>query len=449
MWLERKTMNSQRIAVIGSGISGLSAAWLLSKAHSVTLYEENDRIGGHSNTVDLKLKDGVVPVDTGFIVYNEKNYPNLTSMFDHLNVATDASEMTFAMSLKGGGYEYSGTGANGFFGQRRNIFSSSHWKMLGDIVRFFRTAQRRLTNYPLETTLGHFLTHERFSTKFVDEHIVPMGAAIWSTDVGEMLKYPAKSFVDFYANHNLLKVISRPNWRTVQGGSRSYVDAILKDSNLEVLQGQGVTSVRRQANRVDIEDSRGTVRPFDQVVFAGHADQMLKTLKDPSEDEADLLSKFEYQRNVAVVHSDPKFMPQRKRIWSSWNYFKRSAGNDEELCVTYWMNALQNLNTSEDVFVTLNPSEDVAEDRTHMTIDYDHPVFDANAHAAQRNLNLIQGVNRSWYCGSYFGHGFHEDGIQSGLDVAERLGGVQRPWDFDRSQSRIPSNRDHVMLAAE
>ena len=430
-------MERLNIAVIGSGISGLSSAWLLAKKHRVTLYEADSRIGGHANTVDVPTPDGAIGVDTGFIVYNELNYPNLTAFFRHLGIVTQPTEMSFALSLDGGAYEYAGNGFAGFFGQRRNIVKPGHWRLLRDISRFFKTAPDRIDGFPPETTLGDFLVQEDYSDEFVRNHIVPMGAAIWSTPMAGMLGFPARSFINFYANHGMLQFRDRPDWRTVTGGSRQYVNRLVADGGFEVQWGTGVQRVVRHNSYAHIADTRGVVRPFDHVVIATHADQALKMLDEPNELESRLLAKFAYEPNRAVLHHDPRWMPKRKRLWASWNYLKKGPGLDSHLCLTYWMNRLQGLTTHTNLFVTLNPSSEIHPKAVVGTFDYSHPVFSADAIAAQEGLWAMQGLRRTWFCGSYFGYGFHEDGLQSGLAVAEQLGGVRRPWQVENESDRI------------
>jgi predicted NAD/FAD-binding protein len=442
-------MENLNIAVVGSGIAGLSAAWLLSKRHRVTLYEAENHIGGHANTVDVDTSDGRIAVDTGFIVYNERNYPNLTALFEHLGVATEPTEMSFALSLDGGAYEYAASGAQGFFGQRRNLARPGHWRLMMDISRFFRTARARVKCFPSDVTLGTFLTQEGYSNAFVQDHIIPMGAAIWSTAMNGMLAFPARSFIDFYANHGMLQFRERPDWRTVTGGSRKYVELLIADGGFEVHRNNSARRVVRHTNYIHITDERGVVRPFDHVVIATHADQAIRLLDEPDPLEAKLLGAFEYQTNWAVLHRDRRWMPRRKKLWSSWNYLKRRKGFEDDLCVTYWMNRLQNLKTNTNLFLTLNPTAQIHPKAIEAVFDYDHPVFSASAIEAQKSLWAIQGTQRTWFCGSYFGYGFHEDGVQSGLAVAEQLGQLRRPWQVIGESDRIHLPDPAAVEAAE
>lgn len=444
-------MTASTIAVIGSGISGLSAAWLLAKTHQVTLFEKQDRLGGHSNTVLAPTPQGPVPVDTGFIVYNESNYPNLTAFFDHFGVETARSYMSFAVSVGEGQMEYSGEYLWGLFGQRRNIIRPRHWQLVADIMRFFRDAQQQVALCPDDLTIAQFLNRFGYSQAFIEDHILPISAAIWSTPSRGMLDFPARTFIEFFANHNLLQVTGRPVWRTVKSGSRQYIDKLVGDSPMETVLNAGIASVRRHAQGVEIYFEDGSHRHFDQVIFATHADQTLALLADPTEAEHRVLSAFRYTRNRAVLHSDTSFMPQRRHLWSAWNYL-RGSGGEQGLSLTYWMNKLQPLQTKKNLFVTLNPHRPIAPETVMYAVDYEHPLFDANAIAVQPQIHQIQGVNKSWFAGAWMGYGFHEDGIQSGLEVAERIGPLQRPWQVGRQRDRIAHNwaeGDQNLWAAE
>jgi predicted NAD/FAD-binding protein len=419
------------IAVIGAGISGLSAAWLLGKRHDVTLFEAEARLGGHSNTVEA----AGLAVDTGFIVYNERTYPNLTALFAHLGVATQATDMSFAVSLDGGRLEYSGANLRGLFAQPRNLASPRFASMLADLLRFYRNAPRDLATMG-EESLDAYLDAHRYGAAFRDDHLYPMAAAIWSTPAADVGRYPVAAFVRFCANHGLLQLADRPIWRTVTGGSRRYVARLRADFGGAVVTGGPVRAVTRGANGVSVTDASGQVRRFDHVVIATHADQALALLDGPTARERDVLGAFHYSRNDAILHADASLMPRRRAAWAAWNYLADRRA-DPKLCVTYWMNCLQNLPADRPLFVTLNPVEPPAEASVHYRASYEHPLFDTGAMAAQKRLWSLQGEGGVWYCGAYFGAGFHEDGLQAGLAVAEALGGIRRPWTVADESGRI------------
>lgn len=428
------------IAVIGTGISGMAAAWLLSQAYDVTVYERAERIGGHSNTVDVPHGRRAVPVDTGFIVYNETAYPNLTALFAHLGVPTEPSDMSFAVSLDGGSLEYSGSGFAGLFAQKSNLFRPRFWSMLTDIRRFYREAPADVTLLDeLHTTLGDYLHTRSYSPAFRDDHLLPMAGAIWSAPPQAMLAYPAASFIRFHDNHGLLQVANRPQWRTVTGGSRAYVERLTESYLDRIELGIAAKRVCRTGGRVAVTDAGGRTQSFDHVVIAAHADEALTMLDDPSPAERTLLGAFAYSKNAAVLHSDPSLMPKRRAVWSSWNYIGPDAAEraTNGCTVTYWMNRLQNLAAPAQLFVTLNPHREPAPGTVIASESYDHPLFDAFAMRAQRRLWSLQGERNTWFCGSYFGAGFHEDGLQAGLAVAEALGRMRRPWSVPNESSRI------------
>lgn len=428
-----------RIAVIGSGISGLSAAWLLGEAHEVVLFEAAPRLGGHANTVVVRGAEGrETPIDTGFIVYNEATYPNFVALMQHLDVATQPTEMSFAVSLDGGALEYSGTSLGGLFAQPLNLVSPRFWSMLQDLRRFYREGTEDARSAAMGAiSLGDYLAAGRYSAAFRDDHILPMAAAIWSAPCSEILSYPAAAFLRFHHNHGLLRLTDRPVWRTVSGASAVYVGKLHDAFSGETRVGTPVRQVRRSPNEVTLI-GEGWSERFDQVVFACHADQTLAVLGDPSAPETALLGAFRYSRNRAVLHGDAALMPKRRRAWASWNHLGDRNRPDEACAVTYWMNRLQDLPDERPFFLTLNPPTSLRPETILHEETYEHPLFDAAALTAQAQLWSLQGTRRSWFCGAHFGAGFHEDGLQAGLAVAEALGGVRRPWDVADESGRIP-----------
>ncbi|MEX1146906.1 MAG: FAD-dependent oxidoreductase [Sphingomonadales bacterium] len=434
------------VAVIGSGIAGLSAAWLLAKRYDVTLYEAGACTGGHANTVVADTPRGPIPVDTGFIVYNRQNYPNLTALFRHLGVRAQDTTMSFSVSMNNGRFEYSGSGLGGLLAQRSNALKPGFWRMVRDLLRFYREAPALMIDDPTgNMSLGDYLIRGGFGRAFIADHLLPMAAAIWSAPTTEMLDFPATSFIRFFANHGLLQVRDRPRWQSLPGGSREYIDALLADARIRVRCNRTVRRVIRDASGVTVVDAHGRDMRFDNVVIASHADAALAMLDHPSADERRLLGAFRYQKNRAVLHSDPSLMPRRKRAWAAWNY--RGTGRDDDVSVTYWMNALQHIDQHAPLFVSLNPDQEPDSRSIHFETTYDHPVFDTAAMAAQRELWRLQGTQRTWFAGAHFGYGFHEDGIQSGLAVAEALGNVRRPWQVADESGRITLGPGGLMRA--
>ena len=432
-----------RIAVIGSGISGNGAAYALAQArHEVVVYERRLRPGGHSATVDIDHGGTPLSVDTGFIVYNERNYPNLTALFAHLGVATETSEMSFSVSAANGRMEWGNKRPLSLFAQKRNALSPSFLWMIREILRFNRHAIADLrAGLSDDEPLGAWLDRHRFGGRMLADYLLPMGGAIWSTPRDRMRDFPARSFLAFYDNHGLIHFGNQPQWRTVTGGSRRYVEAITKPVKLRL--GTEVVAVRRSETGVLVRDASGAEDTFDEVIVAAHSDQALALLGDPSAEERALLSAIRYRPNRVFLHRDPALMPKRRAAWASWNYlaWPTTAGADvgDEVAVTYWMNSLQNIDERLPVFVSLNPPFDPDPALTFGRYAYDHPQYDAAALAAQRGLAEIQGKRHTWYCGAYHGYGFHEDGLRSGLAVARALGAVPP---FAAADARLPELRD-------
>ncbi len=411
-----------KIAIIGTGISGNAAAWLLHKDHEITVFEQNDYVGGHSNTVSGKEHPDV---DTGFIVYNEWTYPNLIALFEHLGVETIKTDMSFAVSANHGTLEYSGDHP---FGQISNLFKPSHYKMLLDLLRFYKHAPAFLDNPDTEMSLNAYLKANNYSQHFIDHHILPMAAAIWSTGKDDVGDFPAASFIRFFVNHGLFRLKDRPQWWTVKGGSKRYVEKLTAGFKDNIQVNTGVKTIRRFSDRVELTDSHDKQHTFDQVIIAAHSDQAAQMLADISEAESAVLNAFPYAPNKAYLHTDERLMPVRKKIWSSWNYI--TTPDEGQVCVSYWMNMLQPfIGNDQNLFVTLNPPFEPDEAKTLQVIEYSHPQFTMSALDGWSKIGTIQGVNRTWFCGAWCGYGFHEDGISAGLAVAEALSGLKRPWD--------------------
>lgn len=415
----------QKLAVIGAGITGLSAAWLLREAYDVTLYETEARAGGHADTQMPVLDGKKVPVDTGFIVYNNVNYPNLVGFFAALGIATHASDMSFGVSKNDAAFEYAGGALKQLFAQPHNVFRPRFIKMVRDILRFNKAAPALLATNS-SATLGEYLAANHYGPGFTEDYILPMGAAIWSASVTGMKAFPARSFIRFFVNHGLLNITDRPQWRTVTGGSRVYVERVLRDLP-DIRLGAAVSRVTREADSVSLL-AGGVVAHYDQVVFCAHADQSLAMLEAPSDAERAVLGGISFQDNVAVLHQDIALMPRRRLAWSSWNYLSQSrTDHDDAVCLTYWMNLLQGMKTKMPLLVSLNPNLPIDPAKILLRKTYRHPQFDARAIAAQQQLPSIQGQDRLWFAGAWAGWGFHEDGIASALQVANGLN-VRAPW---------------------
>jgi len=418
-----------QIAVVGAGIAGLGCAWLLSKQHKVTVYEAASRLGGHSHTVDVTLAGRSIAVDTGFIVYNDVNYPNLINLFEYLDVPTEPSDMSFSVSLDSGKFEYASPLPTGPFCQPANLLRPQFLRMLVDIVRFYRHALRvQESGEARGMTVRALLEQGGYSKTYWYLHILPMASAIWSTPVDQILEFDAMSFIRFYDEHGLLRFRDRPRWRTVTGGSRAYVARLAADLGAAVRCDSAVRAVRRVSGGVVVQTDDDE-QAFDHVVFATHGDQTLRILGDDgTEAENAALSAFSYARSEVILHQDESQMPSRKAAWSSWNYQARSGmDSDRPVPVTYWMNRLQNIDPKIPLFASLNPWTPPATDLVLGRYEYEHPVFSRDTVSAQQSLAMIQGARNTWYCGAYCGFGFHEDGLKSGIRVARSLG-VEPPW---------------------
>ena len=405
-----------KIAVIGSGISGLSAAYYLSKRHKVDLLEQDDHFGGHSYTYDIKEDNKVTPVDLGFIVFNEQTYPNLIKFFHELEVPFEKSNMSFAVSIKNTNVEYGGSGLKAIFANKKNLFNIKFLKMINEIVSFYKKAPLLLSQNIKEDTLGEFLNKSKLSTYFIEYHIIPMVAAIWSMPFEKAKDMPLKLFLNFFINHGLFKLKNRPQWYTVTNRSRTYVNKILSKISGEVFKNYKVNKILRSENNVRVSIGNEYM-DYDHAVLASHADQSLKMLEDPTDEEKEILTKFSYVSNSAYLHTDKNLMPLRKSAWSSWN----SITKENKTCVTYWLNKLQNLKTEKDYFLTLNPVERINDENTIKKVNFTHPYFNNENVALQKHLQKLQGKKRTWYCGSYFGYGFHEDGLKSSMELLEKF----------------------------
>ena len=411
----------RQVAIVGSGISGLVVAHLLHRNCDITVFEADDRIGGHTHTHSVKQYGREYQVDSGFIVYNEKTYPNFIKLMDLLGVATQSSNMSFSVQAAESGLEYNGTSLNRLFAQRANLLRPSFHRMLRDIMRFYREAGELLQGRDRSTTLGAYLDDNKYSDEFVSNHLIPMGAAVWSADPAQMRQFPAQSFIRFFHNHGFLQRSERPKWRVIRGGSQRYIEVLTRPFTDRIRRRSPVASIARFPDRVEITAVDRPPERFDEVVIAAHSDQALRMLQDPTPAEGQILGALRYQRNETVLHTDEKLLPRKKLAWASWNYYlprQRVATPT----VTYNMNILQTLRSPRPFCVSLNRESEIDPDRILERMTYHHPVFDLKALDAQDRKAEISGLNRTHYCGAYWGYGFHEDGVVSGLDVGRNFG---------------------------
>lgn len=414
-----------KIAIIGTGISGLSAAYMLCGTHDITVFEQNNYCGGHSRTIDIDAgREKKQPVDSGFIVFNDRSYPLLLALFKHLNVPYEKSDMSFGVSIKQGWLEYS---SKNMFTQMANFLRPAYWKMLFDILKFNRKAERYIQK-DSSITLGQCLDELKMGEWFKNYYLLAMGAAIWSTPLMRMLDFPAKSYIGFFKNHGLLTVNNHPQWYTVTGGSRSYVEKLKAPFADKILKDAKVRCVRQKGAGYELVYGNGESQDFDQVVFACHADEAIEIIENPSADENDILGCFKYQDNSVVVHGDESFMPKRKGAWASWVYLSDDVKDEQPaVSLSYWMNNLQNFESEKPAIITLNPQRRPKEDLIQDDHVFAHPVFDQKAIDAQARISEIQGVRGLWFCGAYQRYGFHEDGLLSAVNMVKKMG-VDVPW---------------------
>ena len=416
-----------KIAIIGAGISGLTAAYYLTRNHEVSVFEAADKIGGHTATVDVSHEGRQYAIDTGFIVFNDWTYPNFIELMDELGVDSEPTEMSFSVRCESTGIEYGGNNLNTMFAQRRNLLRPSFHRMIRDILKFNREAIRDLDGGYIsqETRLGEYLRANQYGDEFVYQYILPMGCAIWSASTERMIDFPLRFFVQFFKNHGLLSVNNRPQWRVIKGGSRSYLDPLTESFSQSILTNANISRIRRLGDTVELIMSDGQVMTYDHVVLACHSDQALSLLGDASHAERRALKAIPYQQNEVVLHTDENLLPRRRVAWSSWNYLLRERFQ-ERAVLTYNMNILQGIKSDSTFCVTLNATESIAPEKIIERFNYSHPVFSLDSVQATSRIEQINGNNNTWFAGAYLGNGFHEDGVVSGRQVATDINWLQR-----------------------
>lgn len=414
----------QNVAIIGSGVAGITVAYLLQNNYAVTLYEKNDYIGGHTHTVVIENGlDADIPVDTGFIVCNNKTYPNFLKLLSKLQVDITKTNMSFSYYDQQADIQFSSHNINSLFAQRKNIFKLQYWKFISDLIKFGNKTKKKYYNHELQgLTLGEYLKKENFSLQIVNQFVIPMAAAIWSASDATMMKFPMESFARFYINHGLLNILDHPQWYFVKNGSHSYVRAFLRQFSGTVVKKCTVKSIKRTKKEIILKTEDGKKFKHDKVIIATHADEALNMLKSPTADEKRLLSAWEYSRNETILHTDESLLPPLKRAWSSWNYIRNNNSKTQPITVTYYMNQLQKLKASKHYCVTLNPSQPIDRRLIIKEMLYTHPIYSFDSLATQFELPSLNGVNNTYFCGSYFGYGFHEDAVKSALQVARKFG---------------------------
>ena len=409
-----------KIAVVGSGISGLSAAYYLSKKYHVDLFEKKDHFGGHSHTIDLTLGIKKVAVDIGFIVFNFKTYPNLIKFFEENKIKIEKSDMSFSVSVNSTSFEYCGRGLNGIFSNRSNLFNFKFLRMFFDIIRFYKKCDN-VKEFNEEITLGDYLKQNKHSREFIDYHLIPMVSAIWSMPPYEANQMPYKFFLKFFQNHGLFKLKNRPQWYTVTNRSKTYVEKILSKISGEHFKNYPVKKIKRKSNGIDLYyGGESEFFNYDKVVLATHADEALSIIDNPTDNEKKILSNFSYKENIAYIHTDESIMPKNKNVWSSWNSSIKK-NEIEKNSITYWLNLLQNLKCEENIFLTLNPYFEIDKSKILKKVKFTHPYFDQTALDFQDQLKNLQNKRNILFCGSYFGYGFHEDGIKSSIEMLKNL----------------------------